>query len=134
MSGRVLWSRTIDSITRDGLRSARTDFVDVARKLGPDSTDVEAAQIIFGELIANACEHGQLPVHIELRDDRGELVLAFDDAGTGIDRPARREPDSLRGRGFQIVEGLGGKVTIAQHPVSRVSVRLPLASKQAIPD
>ena len=82
--------------------------------------------MIFGELVANACEHGKVPVDIQLRTLRDKLVLDVLDSGRDIARPAHRNPDSLRGRGFDIIERLGGVIAIFPRPRSRVMVTLPL--------
>ncbi|HUN29070.1 MAG TPA: hypothetical protein VMV65_04660, partial [Alphaproteobacteria bacterium] len=77
-------------------------------------------------LIANACEHGRIPVEIELRSLGPSLVLDVLDSGRDITRPRQRDPQSLRGRGFEIIERLGGIIEILPRPRSRVSVVLPL--------
>jgi glucose-6-phosphate-specific signal transduction histidine kinase len=96
------------------------------RDAGHSEENVQTAVMIFGELIANACEHGKIPVDIHLRPHRNRLVLEVLDSGADIERPATRDPDSLRGRGFEIIERLGGIIQILPRPRSRVSVTLPL--------
>lgn len=107
------------------IRSARTQFSNVLRTARRSDDEIEIGTIILGELLANACEHGSLPVGVELRELRGQFTLAVTDAGDGITRPPRRNPTALRGRGFAIIEALGARITFFPRPRSRVEVMLP---------
>jgi anti-sigma regulatory factor (Ser/Thr protein kinase) len=118
------WS--ITEVNPTIVRSTRHQFADVLRRLGYDESAVEAGTFILGELLANACEHGMIPVRIELRNDGKHWKLRVDDAGRGIRRPAKRDPNALRGRGFEIIERLGARLRIAAPPRSTVEVVLPL--------
>jgi len=96
-------------------------------RLGAHGNDnVDVAVQILGELIANACEHGRVPIDIALRRHGRRYELEVADSGSDIARPnAKHAPDSLRGRGFEIIEGLGGIIAITARPRSTVRVTLP---------
>jgi anti-sigma regulatory factor (Ser/Thr protein kinase) len=109
------------------MRTTRAQFSDALRTAKRNAEEIEVATIILGELLANACEHGKLPVGVELHASRGAFTLVVTDEGYDITRPAFRHPNSLRGRGFEIIEALGAKITLSSRPRSRVEVRLPFA-------
>ena len=111
-----------DARTVAGSRHA---FAKALRDGGHSDDDVETGVMILGELLANACEHGRLPVEIQLRPNGAGLVLEVVDSGANIVRPPWRDPQSLRGRGFQIIERLGGVIEITPRPRSIVRVTLP---------
>jgi anti-sigma regulatory factor (Ser/Thr protein kinase) len=129
LRSRVIWKHTLDHVSSEAVRTARADFIAACAVLGVAQAELEAFKLIHGELLANACEHGVLPVTTTLCEgDRG-LSLCMLDSGTGIVRPRSHRPlDALRGRGFDIVEQLGGKLHIAAHPRSEVCVALPTAA------
>jgi anti-sigma regulatory factor (Ser/Thr protein kinase) len=120
------WTWQITHADGKTVASCRHAFAQALRDAGHSEENVQTAVMIFGELIANACEHGKIPVDIHLRPHRNRLVLEVLDSGADIERPATRDPDSLRGRGFEIIERLGGIIQILPRPRSRVSVTLPL--------
>ncbi|HTV92388.1 MAG TPA: ATP-binding protein [Verrucomicrobiae bacterium] len=120
------WSWRIAQANGKSVASSRHAFAQALREAGHRETDIETAVMIFGELVANACEHGTVPVDIQLRTHRNHLILDVLDSGHDIARPAHRNPESLRGRGFEIIERLGGVIAINPRPRSRVTVTLPL--------
>ncbi|MGC1381901.1 MAG: SpoIIE family protein phosphatase [Candidatus Baltobacteraceae bacterium] len=111
------------------MRRTRAEFSAALRTAQRSDEEVEIGTMILGELLANACEHGELPVEVELLESRGKFTLVVTDAGRGIARPRFRDPTSLRGRGLAIVEALGGAITLSHKPLSRVAVRLPFGSR-----
>lgn len=111
------------------MRSTRAQFSSVLRAADRSDEEIEVGTIILGELLANACEHGNLPVGVELREMRGEFTLAVTDTGHGITRPVFRDPHSLRGRGLEIIEALGANITFFSRPYSRVEVVLPFTRR-----
>lgn len=83
--------------------------------------------MILGELLANACEHGRMPVDVLLSSRGAALELRVDDGGVDVRRPRKRDPNSLRGRGFEIIERLGGRISLRGRPRSSVRVVLPFS-------
>jgi anti-sigma regulatory factor (Ser/Thr protein kinase) len=120
------WTWRITRADASTVANSRHAFAKVLRDDGRSQADIDTAVMIFGELIANACEHGRIPVDIQLRPQGDSLVLEVVDSGHDIARPRRRDPESLRGRGFEIIERLGGVINILPRPRSHVSVILPL--------
>jgi len=120
------WSFRIAQANGKNVATSRHAFAQALRDAGHSEEDIETAVMIFGELVANACEHGKVPVDIQLRTQRNKLILDVLDSGRDIVRPGYRSPDSLRGRGFEIIERLGGVIAINPRPRSRVTVTLPL--------
>lgn len=112
------WSRKIER--PEDVRPARDDFRSFLSREGYD----DDLLIVFGELLANACEHGQLPVTIALAEN-SKLKLRVKDAGRGFIRPTGVRPlDSIRGRGLEMIEKLGGLITIDPPPISGVVVTM----------
>jgi anti-sigma regulatory factor (Ser/Thr protein kinase) len=109
------------------LSRTRAAFSAALRDAGRSDEEIEVGAIVLGELLANACEYGRLPVKIGLREGDGRLTVVVDDEGTGFKRPAQRDPTSLRGRGFEIIEALGGVIRFPSDRHSTVEVDLPFA-------
>jgi anti-sigma regulatory factor (Ser/Thr protein kinase) len=91
----------------------------------PERSDVDAAELVVGELIANAVRHGAPPfgVCIDWHDD--PPVLCVVDRGRGI-RPLYPAPDpqSERGRGLLLVRALAGDLVLDAGPENRDGTRV----------
>jgi anti-sigma regulatory factor (Ser/Thr protein kinase) len=122
----IFWTWRIERAESQTVADSRHAFARVLRARGLSENDVDSAVLIFGELLANACEHGRVPVDIKLSTRGAALDLQVADSGVDIARPAKRDPMSLRGRGFEIIERLGGEIALRRRPRSSVRVRLPL--------
>jgi anti-sigma regulatory factor (Ser/Thr protein kinase) len=96
------------------LRKAFREQVD---RLGVPFYDVDAAELIYGELVANAFRHAKGEVEVRLeRAVGGELVLVVRDHGPGMRRASvdqRFDPLSESGRGLAIVETLAPRFRIS---------------------
>ena len=96
-----------------------------------EQSDLDAAELVVGELIANAVRHGAPPfgVCIDWHDDPPMLCVV--DRGPGM-RPVYPAPDtrSERGRGLLLVRALAGEVVVdsanADREGTRVVVALPV--------
>jgi len=91
---------------------ARVDFRQaLLRNCGP-SSDVEAAEIIFGELLTNALRHGKAGADAAVRCQGDRFGLEITDEGPGFDLEsvARRERADDGGRGLMIAERLGARL------------------------
>jgi len=119
------WSRQITAAKSAAISESRHEFARVLRERGLGEDDVESAVMILGELLANACEHGRMPVEVLLSSRGSALELRVDDGGVDVQRPHKRDPNSLRGRGFEIIERLGGRISLRGRPRSSVRVMLP---------
>jgi anti-sigma regulatory factor (Ser/Thr protein kinase) len=121
-------SWTVSHADSQSLRGIRHAFSQALRARGTRESDIEAGTIILGELLANACEHGQLPVHVSLHTKADRWRLTVSDSGRGITRAAQPDTQSLRGRGLYIIERLGARISIAPGSPSTVEVVLPFGS------
>jgi anti-sigma regulatory factor (Ser/Thr protein kinase) len=120
------WNWHVGQARTQTIADSRHAFARVLREHGINDAHVESAVMILGELLANACEHGRVPVEVSLASRKGELELRVVDSGTGVTRPSgARDPESLRGRGFEIIERLGGRIALQGRPRSSVRVVLP---------
>jgi len=100
-------SALLEIVTRGLAPQARMQAVD----LRLDATCAQHVGIVANELIANAVEHGQAPIDVELRHDK-EFVLSVHDRGLGAN-------GAQPGLGLQLVQrvveqGLHGSFTL-QH-------------------
>jgi anti-sigma regulatory factor (Ser/Thr protein kinase) len=90
-----------------------------------ERSDLDAAELVVGELIANAVRHGAPPfgVCIDWHDD--PPVLCVVDRGRGI-RPVYPAPDpqSEHGRGLLLVRALAGDLVLDAAPENRDGTRV----------
>jgi serine/threonine-protein kinase RsbW len=101
------------------------------READAEHSDLDAAELVVGELVANAVRHGAPPfgVCIDWHDDPPMLCVV--DRGRGM-RPVYPAPDpeSERGRGLLLVRALAGEVVVdsasADRDGTRVVVALPV--------
>ena len=93
------------------------------------SSDLDAVEIIAGELIANVILHagGAIGIHAYWEGHRGMLIVA--DRGPGIP-PIRSVPDldATSGRGLLLIQALAKRMEIDAAPGSgsRILVELPV--------
>ena len=91
------------------LARVREDIAVLAQRAGFDDR-VGDVTLVVAELVANALEHGEPPVHLDAWND-GRLVIEVSDQGGGFDRASvwQRHPPSphgSRGRGLWITRQL----------------------------
>ena len=92
-------------------------------------SDLDAAELIVGELVANVIRHapGAVGIHVSWDDD--EAVLVVSDRGPGVPK-VRCVPDeqATSGRGLFLIQALAHAVEIDAVPGhgSRVIVHLPV--------
>ena len=94
-------------------------------------SDLDAAELVVGELVANAVRHGAPPfgICIDWHDD--PPILCVVDRGPGM-RPVYPAPDpeSEHGRGLLLVRALAGDVVVdaadSERTGTRVVVALPV--------
>lgn len=110
------------------LRREFTEFI--TRHAAPDS-DLDAANLIFGELVANAVENSDQPVWVSLNWATERPMLSVNDLGPGFELPTDTtmpEGISIRGRGLPIVTHLTDRLEVAAKAAggSRVTATLPI--------
>jgi len=102
-----------------------------------DGSDLDSAELVAGELIANAVRHGAPPfgICIDWHDD--PPILCVVDRGRGMPPvyPAP-EPSSERGRGLLIVRALAGEIVVDASGENghgtRVVVALPVRRREGM--
>jgi anti-sigma regulatory factor (Ser/Thr protein kinase) len=114
----------------------RPRFTDFLRARCTPESDCDAAEIVFGELVANVVRHAPGPIDIMLEPNgRGALVLVVGDSGKGfaVDGSASPSPESEVGRGLHLVSSLCGHVACDRTRTgSRVSAELPCYPKRTL--
>lgn len=84
------------------------------------SADRESAELIVGELAANAAEHGRHDMTVRLSLHKGVLWISVTDSGLpGRTRRPRNADSDEHGRGMAIVELLALEVRVRQGPLGR---------------
>jgi len=94
-------------------------------------SDVDGAEMIFGELVANVSRHAPGRIDVELTWMDGGAVLEIRDRGKGFDfAVALPDEDAESTRGLYIVSVLGtGLKHTASESGNVVSVQLPVRRK-----
>jgi len=106
----VMWMLEDDA--EEVMRERRTLRPRV-ESLAQAPSDVDGAELIYGELVANTIRHarGAVQVRLELEDSHPP-VLVVRDHGPGVRhrRPVRPDPYAESGRGLAIVETLAERI------------------------
>ncbi|GAA0929223.1 ATP-binding protein [Streptomyces thermoalcalitolerans] len=107
---------------------ARRSAAAVLARWGLRPADLASAELVIGELAANAAVHGHRDMTLRLSLDAAVLRISVTDSGGPA--PSRRpydDPDE-HGRGLAIVGLLAGEVRVRQSPLGRrVGVVLPVS-------
>ena len=100
------------SVDARGAFGARHDLLATLREHASDDSDVDAALLIFGELVGNVVRHAPGPVEIHLSWEAEQAVLHVRDFGPGFEWIGAHLPDPLAetGRGLFIVTQLAVRV------------------------
>jgi anti-sigma regulatory factor (Ser/Thr protein kinase) len=123
----VVWQ--VEAPAERALRERR-HFRDCVASLAASPSEVDAAELIYGELVANTVRHanGTVDVRLELRD-REAPVLVVRDHGPGlhvVPWSPRRDPYAESGRGLGIVELLARDVAVGDAEGGGTVVRATL--------
>jgi anti-sigma regulatory factor (Ser/Thr protein kinase) len=124
----VSWSLSLDDAR--AAWDARSHFVEFLRGLGCDERSVNAAELIFGELLGNVVCHAPGPVEVSVDSHEDTLVLHVIDSGPPIEVTDWHLPEdtlSERGRGLYIVAQLAAGLRI-EHVANygnHISVTMP---------
>lgn len=110
--------------------SRRSEFSNFLRQYGTHGSDFSAAELIFGELVANVVRHAPGKIRIRVEWNDVAPTLHVDDGGHGFRwQPyLPRDPLAEFKRGLFIVQKLSGDVRVHASQLSgaRVSVVLPV--------
>jgi GAF domain-containing protein/anti-sigma regulatory factor (Ser/Thr protein kinase) len=125
---RAHWS--FDAENAQAAHDARAEFVAELRARSEHDADVDAAELIFGELIGNVVRHAPGPIDVQIEWTGEYPLLHVTDRGKGFIRnPALPvDPLSESGRGLYIISLLGRKVSVERIPGygNHVAVELPV--------
>ena len=115
----------------DAAGRARADFREFLRPLGTTDSDLDGAEIIFGELLTNALRHsGSAAVARLTCDSARRFVLEIRDTGPGFTLEsgvASANADAEGGRGLLIAQKLGAGLSVsADHGSCVVEAHLPV--------
>ena len=124
---RLVWEYASGAqIDAGRLRRCIMSFV---RRHGTPLSDFGGAELICGELIANAVRHapGHVTVSLDWTDDAPTVTIADEGPAFSIVRPL---PDALAetGRGLFIVRSLARKIELDSFPAfgTKITVELPV--------
>lgn len=119
----------LDARDEEAVRALRGDLVAYLRRHVTDGSDVDGAEIVMGELLANVARHAAGPSWVSVEWPTERPVVAVHDLGPGfslerVDRQAPREG----GFGLQIVSHLVPRLEVARKRAggSRVTAELPV--------
>jgi anti-sigma regulatory factor (Ser/Thr protein kinase) len=114
--------------------SERESFSEFLRTRCTPESDCQAAEIVYGELIANVVRHAPGSIEIMLRTSlRGMMLEVFDTAEDfSVARPLEPPWHAEKGRGLHIIWQLCGNLARTKTPNGgKVSVLLPVALPKA---
>jgi anti-sigma regulatory factor (Ser/Thr protein kinase) len=109
---------------------ARRELVALLRATGASAADLDAAELVFGELLGNAVRHTHGPVDAALDLSGTEPVLHVLDRGPGFTYHARLPNDKLSegGRGLFIISKFAREVSVEMRPDGGSHARVVLAA------
>lgn len=118
---------------------AREDLLHYLASRADGASDFEAAETVFGELVANVVRHAPGPISIELYWDRETAVLRVRDAGPGFEWNGNVSlPDDMAecGRGLFIVNTVARTLQIRCLPSggTEVTAWLPVSLNRHLED
>lgn len=125
----VIW-RFASKSAVDALRKRNDFLASLQKHAGSMSDDVNAARVVFTELVANVVLHAPGPIAITLEVTDSYAVLTVADSGPGfVFAPALpSDPLSNGGRGLFLVSRLAAAVSVRRLDGvgTRVSALLPV--------
>ena len=129
----MLWSFQCEDARR--AENVRAHFLTFLQTFAASSSDFAAAELIFGELIANVVRYAPGRVAIRVEWQEASPVLSVQDQGKGFtpNFALPQDPLSECGRGLFLVSTLGRGVEVVSGKGygTTVSVRLPVT--RAVP-
>lgn len=125
---RLVWEYASGAQIEAGrLRRRIMSFV---RRHGTPLSDFGGAELICGELIANAVRHapGHVTVSLDWTDDAPTVTIADDGPAFSIVRPLPADALAETGRGLFIVRSLARKIELDSLPTfgTKITVELPV--------
>lgn len=117
-----------------GAAVARQAFVAHLRVRAVWNADYDAAEVIFGELVANAVTHARTKAIAEVWFDEWAHLHVRDDGGACTQKPIAAAPQHVEsGRGLYMVRALARALRIESTDDGwLVTVELPVRAKSAV--
>lgn len=123
---RIIWAVTDEA---ERVLQERRTFREHLRALPAPPCDVDACELIYGELVANTVRYAKGAVDVQLSVGGRDRVLIVRDRGPGmrvVPWSPGRDPLAESGRGLAIVELLSRDVRVAPAPGGGTEVRAVL--------
>jgi anti-sigma regulatory factor (Ser/Thr protein kinase) len=125
----IRWS--FDAENAKAAQDARGEFVQYLREQTEDASDIETAELVFGELVGNVVRHAPGAIEIDLEWSNGSPQLHVLDRGAPFNAPPHLPKDVLSesGRGLYIVRQLSKNLSVehvpgyGNHVVVELSIR-----------
>lgn len=115
-------------------QSVRSSFVAALSREADESSDLAAAELIFGELVGNVVRYAPGAIDIDLEWTGNVPILHVLDRGSGFDLSSSLPADlmSERGRGLYIVSVLGADLRADRLPLRGNHVRVALPIRRRV--
>ncbi len=112
----------------------RSVYMNYLRARGDATSDYDAAEIVFGELVSNVVRHAPGPIEIELEWNNAAPVLHVLDRGDGFDRGAELPTDPLSefGRGLWLIRTLTEDFSLSDTPGYGTHARTVLPIRRVV--
>lgn len=117
-----------------GAYDVRGDLIAHLQARATDDSDIDAAALVFGELVGNVVRHAPGPISIALEWHAGIAVLRVRDSGPGFDWREVGPPEPLAesGRGLFIVRAMAQHLRVVRHESGMEAVAwLPVHDRRA---
>lgn len=119
----------------DAAHVARREFSRALAEQGVSGDDLDAAELVFGELVGNVVRYATGPLEIALDCSGAAPVLHVMDAGPGFQHIAilPTDPYSETGRGLYVVSALTQDFHVARRPQGGGHARAVLSVNHLLP-
>ncbi|HEX2029899.1 MAG TPA: methanogen output domain 1-containing protein [Actinomycetota bacterium] len=126
----------MDSADVDALPALRREMVDYLRRHAEPGSDLDAAEVVFSELVTNAVRHAGGPVWTSVDWSAREPVITVHDLGPGFHLEDRGlpQPSEHGGLGLYIVTHMTEHLEVARKRAggAKVSAVLPVTRRREV--
>ncbi len=123
----------LDADDRTGATHLRHEFADYLRRHAADPSQVDAAVLVFAELVNNGIEHGDGPVWVSVDWQGSRPILSVHDLGSSFELASvsMPGPDAIRGRGLAIAADVAARLEVAAKEGKGATVEAELPVERA---
>jgi anti-sigma regulatory factor (Ser/Thr protein kinase) len=112
---------------------ARASFTTYLQRRGLADTAIDAAELIFGELVSNVVRHAPGPIEVEVFWDDAGCRLIVRDRGPGfVPNPGMPDPYAESGRGLFMITLFGGLTSVSRRAGGGSEVTVVFAPAAAV--